>query len=116
MRRPGSSNIRERFRKKHQKQKYAEQKLCGAEGGIGGGVADSSSSVFVNEDSAKRYGWRISDLSENTEFRRRMTLKSNIDVEDAVDGVRYIAEKMKSEDDDEGVCICSMCLVVFPTL
>lgn len=101
MRRPGKSNIRERFRKKHQKQK------CGAESGIGGGVADSSSSFFVNEDSAKRYGWRISDLSENTEFRRRMTLKSNIDVEDAVDGVRYIADKMKSEDDDEGVCIWS---------
>lgn len=44
-------------------------------------------------------------MSENTEFRKRMTLKSNIDVEDAVDGVRYIAEKMKSEDDDEGVGI-----------
>lgn len=42
-------------------------------------------------------------MSENTEFRKRMTLKSNIDVEDAVDGVRYIAEKMKSEDDDEGI-------------
>lgn len=67
------------------------------------GMADSSSSFFVNEESAKRYGWRVSDCSENTEFRKRMTLKSNIDVEDAVDGVRYIAEKMKSEDDDEGV-------------
>lgn len=66
-------------------------------------MADSSSSFFVNEESAKRYGWKIRDLSENTEFRKRMTLKYNIDVEDAVDGVRYIAEKMKSEDDDEGV-------------
>jgi len=86
--------------------------LCGAEGGTGSssGVADSSSSFFVNEESAKRYGWRISDLSENTEFRRRMTLKGNINVEDAVDGVRYIAEKMKSEDDDEGVSVWKKCL------
>lgn len=107
MRRPGSSNIRERFRKKHQRKKYSDQRPCGAEGGSGisAGVVDSSSSFFVNEESAKRYGWRIGDLSENTDIRKRMTLKSNIDVEDAVDGVRYIAEKMKSEDDDEGVSI-----------
>ncbi|KAF7228277.1 neuronal acetylcholine receptor subunit beta-2 [Nothobranchius furzeri] len=105
MRRPGSSNIREKFRKKYQKQMYSDQRLCGAEGGTGGsaGVADSSSSFFINEESAKRYGWRIRDLSDGTDFRRRMTLKRNIDVEDAVDGVRYIAEKMKSEDDDEGI-------------
>lgn len=68
-------------------------------------MADSSSSFFVNEESAKRYGWKVSDFSESRDLRRRMTLKSNIDVEDAVDGVRYIAEKMKSEDDDEGVGI-----------
>lgn len=107
MRRPGSSNIREKFRKKHQQRSYSDQKLRGADGATGSpaGMADSSSSFFVNEESAKRYGWKISDLSENTEFRKRMTLKCNIDVEDAVDGVRYIAEKMKSEDDDEGVCV-----------
>ena len=105
MRRPGSSNIREKFRKKHQQRLYSDQKLREADRGAGSpaGMADSSSSFFVNEDSAKRYGWKISDMSENTEFRKRMTLKCNIDVEDAVDGVRYIAEKMKSEDDDEGV-------------
>ncbi|XP_060935640.1 neuronal acetylcholine receptor subunit beta-2-like [Limanda limanda] len=105
MRRPGSSNIREKFRKKHQQRSYSDQKMRGADGGMGSavGMADSSSSFFVNEDSAKHYGWKVSDLSENTEFRKRLTLKSNIDVEDAVDGVRYIAEKMKSEDDDEGI-------------
>uniref|UniRef100_A0A8C5GZ70 Cholinergic receptor, nicotinic, beta 5b n=1 Tax=Gouania willdenowi TaxID=441366 RepID=A0A8C5GZ70_GOUWI len=74
MRRPGSSNIREKFRKK-----------------------------------------RIGDISENTEIRKRMTLKSNIDVEDAVNGVRYIANKMKSEDDVEGVKVNMdlICLGVF---
>uniref|UniRef100_UPI0037E93F89 neuronal acetylcholine receptor subunit beta-2-like n=1 Tax=Semicossyphus pulcher TaxID=241346 RepID=UPI0037E93F89 len=105
MRRPGSSNIREKFRKKHQQKSFSDQKLRGVDGGTGSplGVSDSSSSFFVNEDSAKRYGWKIGDLTENTEFRKRMTLKSNIDVEDAVDGVRYIADKMKGEDDDEGI-------------
>uniref|UniRef100_A0A3Q3M5J8 Neuronal acetylcholine receptor subunit beta-2-like n=1 Tax=Mastacembelus armatus TaxID=205130 RepID=A0A3Q3M5J8_9TELE len=79
MRRPGSSNIREKFRKKHQRRSYSDQKLRGADGGTG------------------------SPVGMNTEFRKRMTLKCNIDVEDAVNGVRYIAEKMKSEDDDEGI-------------
>uniref|UniRef100_A0A4W5QD59 Cholinergic receptor, nicotinic, beta 5b n=1 Tax=Hucho hucho TaxID=62062 RepID=A0A4W5QD59_9TELE len=46
---------------------------------------------------------RESDLSENTEFRKRMTVKCHADVEEAVDGVRYVAEKMKIEDNDEGV-------------
>uniref|UniRef100_A0A674MUP5 Cholinergic receptor, nicotinic, beta 5b n=1 Tax=Takifugu rubripes TaxID=31033 RepID=A0A674MUP5_TAKRU len=73
MRRPRSSNIRERFRKKHQQRSLSDCKLRGVDGGGPLG------------------------------FRKRMTLKYNIDVEDAVDGVRYIAEKMKSEDDDEGV-------------
>ncbi|XP_054648566.1 neuronal acetylcholine receptor subunit beta-2-like isoform X2 [Dunckerocampus dactyliophorus] len=104
MRRPGRSNIRERFRKKHQHRTYSEKKV-GADIGAGssGGLADSSSSLYVNEESAKRYGWTFSDFANNTEFRKRTTLKRGIDVEDAVDGVRYIADKMKSEDDDEGI-------------
>lgn len=99
MRRPGSSNIREKFRKKHQNRCYADKKL---DRSCPSPIAGSSSSFYVNEESAKRYGWK-GGLSENTECRKRLTLKSNIDVEDAVDGVRYIAAKMKSEDDDEGI-------------
>ncbi|KAJ3587456.1 hypothetical protein NHX12_011053 [Muraenolepis orangiensis] len=72
MRRPGSSNIRERFRTKHRS--------------------------FSGERRKQQH-----NLSENTEFRKRMTLKCNMDMEEAVDGVRYIADKMKSEDDDEGI-------------
>ncbi|XP_024238714.1 neuronal acetylcholine receptor subunit beta-2-like [Oncorhynchus nerka] len=113
MRRPASSNIRERFRQKHQRPSYSDLKLrdgavavAPAAGGMG--VAEGSGigradSFYVNEESAKRYGWKISDLSENTEFRKRMTVKCHADVEEAVDGVRYVAEKMKSEDNDEGV-------------
>uniref|UniRef100_A0A8C6U6P2 Cholinergic receptor, nicotinic, beta 5b n=1 Tax=Neogobius melanostomus TaxID=47308 RepID=A0A8C6U6P2_9GOBI len=99
MRRPGSSNIREKFRKKHQNRCYTDKKL---DRSCPSTMVGSSSSFYVNEESAKRYGWK-GGLSENTEFRKRLTLKSNIDVEDAVDGVRYIAAKMKSEDDDEGI-------------
>ncbi|CDQ98287.1 unnamed protein product [Oncorhynchus mykiss] len=102
MRRPASSNIRERFRQKHQRPSYSDLKLRdGAGSGIG-----RADSFYVNEESAKRYGWKISDLSENTEFRKRMTVKCHADVEEAVDGVRYVAEKMKSEDNDEGVSVC----------
>ncbi|CDQ87426.1 unnamed protein product [Oncorhynchus mykiss] len=75
MRRPGSSNIRERFRQKHQR----HGAVAVAAGGMG------------------RYGWKISDL---------MTVKCHADVEEAVDGVRYVAEKMKIEDNDEGVSVC----------
>ncbi|XP_072768610.1 neuronal acetylcholine receptor subunit beta-2-like isoform X1 [Nerophis lumbriciformis] len=95
MRRPGRSNTRERFRKKHQLRTFSEKK--------DGGLGISSPSFYVNEESAKRYGWTFGDLADNAELRRRATLKRGIDVEDAVDGVRYIADKMKSEDDDEGI-------------
>ncbi|XP_076015628.1 neuronal acetylcholine receptor subunit beta-2 [Genypterus blacodes] len=99
MRRPGSSNIRERFRKKHQQPPHSADGITGSSAGL----SESSPSFYVNEESAKRYGWKVGDLSENSGFRRRTTLKRGIDSEEAVDGVRYIAEKMKSEDDDEGI-------------
>uniref|UniRef100_A0A8C6U131 Cholinergic receptor, nicotinic, beta 5b n=1 Tax=Neogobius melanostomus TaxID=47308 RepID=A0A8C6U131_9GOBI len=76
MRRPGSSNIREKFRKKHQNRCYTDKKL------------DRSCPSTMVGSSSSFYG----GLSENTEFRKRLTLK-----------IRYIAAKMKSEDDDEGI-------------
>ncbi|KAJ8354404.1 hypothetical protein SKAU_G00219710 [Synaphobranchus kaupii] len=91
MRRPGSSNIREKFRRKHRQKSYSDARRTDAD------------SFYANEETARRYGWRISDLPENTEFRRRMTGKCEADMEEAVDGVRFIAEHMKSDDDDEGI-------------
>ncbi|KAJ8272425.1 hypothetical protein COCON_G00112840 [Conger conger] len=95
MRRPGGSNIRENFRRKHQQKSFTD---------IGPrlGKVDVDS-FYINEESAKRYGWRICDLPESTEFRRRVRGKREADMEEAVDGVRFVAEHMKSEDDDEGV-------------
>uniref|UniRef100_A0A4W5QGV5 Cholinergic receptor, nicotinic, beta 5b n=1 Tax=Hucho hucho TaxID=62062 RepID=A0A4W5QGV5_9TELE len=43
-----------------------------------------------------------SNIRERFQFRKRMTVKCHADVEEAVDGVRYVAEKMKIEDNDEG--------------
>ncbi|XP_046875035.1 neuronal acetylcholine receptor subunit beta-2-like [Hypomesus transpacificus] len=111
MRRPGSSNIRERFRRKHhQRSYYSDLKLRDGAVAVAGAaaaaaaVAESSpSSFFANEESARRYGWRISDMADNTDFRKRMSVKYHAGVDEAVDGVRYVAEKMKSEDDDEGI-------------
>uniref|UniRef100_A0A8C9V1U3 Cholinergic receptor, nicotinic, beta 5a n=1 Tax=Scleropages formosus TaxID=113540 RepID=A0A8C9V1U3_SCLFO len=93
MRRPGSSNIREKFRRKHRRRSFLD---------LGLGRTDVDS-FYINEESARKYGWRISDYPEHAEFRRRMTIKCDTGVEEAVDGVRYIAEHLKSEDDDEGV-------------
>ncbi|MFT7807421.1 neuronal acetylcholine receptor subunit beta-2-like [Arapaima gigas] len=93
MRRPGSSNVREKFRRKHRRRSFLD---------LGLGRTDVDS-FYVNEESARKYGWKISDYPEHAEFRRRMTIKCDSGVEEAVDGVRYIAEHLKSEDDYEGV-------------
>ncbi|XP_036406908.1 neuronal acetylcholine receptor subunit beta-2-like [Megalops cyprinoides] len=93
MQRPGSSNVRERFRQKQHRRSRPD---------AGPGKADADS-FFVNEEPAKRHGWRIGDLPENTERRRRMTVKCDEDVREAVEGVRFIAEHMREEDEDEGI-------------
>ncbi|KAM6980373.1 neuronal acetylcholine receptor subunit beta-2-like [Aplochiton taeniatus] len=107
MRRPGTSNIRQRFRKKHQLCSYSHPRLREASslGGPGGGAAGGTDgpSFYVNEESARRFGWRGGDLPDKTEFRRRSPLMGSADVDEAMDGVCYIADKMKSEDDDEGI-------------
>lgn len=96
MRRPGESNKREKFRRKHQQCSSSDLPAkCEAD--------ETDSTFFVNEDSVKHIGWRPGELQENTEFRKRMAVKCSADVEEAVKGVRYIADKLKNEDDDEGV-------------
>ncbi|KAL4641747.1 neuronal acetylcholine receptor subunit beta-2-like [Arapaima gigas] len=93
MKRPGSSNVGEKFRRKQQQRSCSDLKPGKAE----------TESFYVNEEMAKKYGWKISDLPENTEFKKRMTIKCNADVQEAVAGVRFIAEHMKSEDEDESI-------------
>ncbi|XP_067237105.1 neuronal acetylcholine receptor subunit beta-2 [Chanodichthys erythropterus] len=96
MRRPAESKKREKFHRKHQQCSSSDLPAkCEAD--------ETDSTFFVNEDSAKHIGWRPGELQENTEFRKRMAVKCSADVEEAVKGVRYIADKLKSEDDDEGI-------------
>uniref|UniRef100_A0A4W5KC35 Cholinergic receptor, nicotinic, beta 5a n=1 Tax=Hucho hucho TaxID=62062 RepID=A0A4W5KC35_9TELE len=86
MRRPGNNNVREKLRRKH--------------------ATTDSDSFYVNEDSARKFGWKVGDVSGDggiPEFRRRVAVQWDAELEEAVDGVRYIAEHMKTEDGDEGV-------------
>nr|XP_046193665.1 neuronal acetylcholine receptor subunit beta-2-like [Oncorhynchus gorbuscha] len=115
MRRPGNNNVQEKVRRKHAtagnttsgnpgnsrggvKKRYSDIKL--------GGIQTDSDSFFVKEDSARRFGWKVGDVSGDggvPEIRRRVAVQWDADLEEAVDGVRYIAEHMKTEDGDEGI-------------
>ncbi|KAG7328846.1 hypothetical protein KOW79_007020 [Hemibagrus wyckioides] len=96
MQRPGSSNLREKFRHKHQNRSFSENSLKREQDAL----ADST--LFVNEDS-KTMSWRIREMQDSTEVRKRISVKQSADMEEAVEGVRYIADKIKSEDDDEAI-------------
>lgn len=111
MRRPGSSNVRDKLRRKYanrstvgknntqrgtDKRQYSNIRL--------GGIGTDTDSFYVNEDLAHKFCWKVDDIPDGgAEFRRRFGIQWDADVEEAVDGVRYIAEHMKTEDDDEGV-------------
>lgn len=64
----------------------------------------------MNEDLAHRFCWKMGEIPDGgggsggySDFKRRVALQWDADLEEAVDGVKYIAEYMKTEDDDEGV-------------
>ncbi|XP_061107206.1 neuronal acetylcholine receptor subunit beta-2-like [Conger conger] len=101
MRRPGGSNVREAFQEKQQEQQQGSQpdlkRSRKAEGDC----------FYANEELAKRYVWRVGEAPRNAggggEFRRRVTVKCNQDVKEAVDGVRFVAEHMKERDEDQAI-------------
>uniref|UniRef100_A0A672GPX0 Neuronal acetylcholine receptor subunit beta-2-like n=1 Tax=Salarias fasciatus TaxID=181472 RepID=A0A672GPX0_SALFA len=84
MRRPGTSNVREKLRRKY----ASRNNLC-------------------QNNSRSGTDKRLGDLPDGSggfsDFRRNLTLQNEADLDEAVDGVRYIAEHMKTEDDDEGI-------------
>ncbi|XP_053487918.1 neuronal acetylcholine receptor subunit beta-2-like [Ictalurus furcatus] len=96
MQRPGSSNVREKFRRMHQHRSFSENTLKREQDAL------SDSTFFVNEDS-KAFSRRNREMQDNTEIRKRLAVKCSADMEMAVEGVRYIADKIKSEDDDEAI-------------
>lgn len=122
MRRPGSSDARHKLR-----QKFANQRSSGgssrtySHGSTDkkqysnirlGGIQTDADSFYVNEDLAQRFCWKAGDLPDGgggsssgsfSDFRRHQPVQWEADLEEAVEGVKYIAEHMKTEDDDEGV-------------
>ncbi|XP_029353657.1 neuronal acetylcholine receptor subunit beta-2-like [Echeneis naucrates] len=114
MRRPGSSNIRDKLRRK-----FANQSITGKANSHSfpekrqysnirlDGIRTDTDSVYVNEDFAQKFCWKVGDLPEGgggfSDFRRPLAAQWDADLEEAVDGVKYIAEHMKTEDDDDGI-------------
>ncbi|XP_043571302.1 neuronal acetylcholine receptor subunit beta-4-like isoform X2 [Chiloscyllium plagiosum] len=58
---------------------------------------------YINPESTKEYSWHLGDLSDHQDLRKKGSTKVNSSIQEAVDGVRFIAEHMKSEDDDQSV-------------
>ncbi|KAM3865130.1 neuronal acetylcholine receptor subunit beta-2-like [Diretmus argenteus] len=116
MRRPGSSNVCEKLRRKYANRNATGKNVNNSRGGTEkkqysniklGGIRTDTDSFYMNEDSARKYGWKVGDIPDGgggiPDFRRRVAVQWDADLEEAVDGVRYIADHMKTEDDDEGI-------------
>lgn len=111
MRRPGSSSVREKLRQKYanwnttgkntnaymEKKQYSNIKL--------GGIRTDRDSYYMNE--AHKFGWKAGNIPDVSggfqDTQRHVPIHWDAALEEAVDGVKYIAEHMKTEDDDEGV-------------
>ncbi|XP_028830994.1 neuronal acetylcholine receptor subunit beta-2 isoform X1 [Denticeps clupeoides] len=96
MRRPGSSNVRERFRRKHQRASFSSDAKLGR---------PEVDTFYLSEEPGGMCGgqWHIGELPEGSEIRQRIRFRHNAAVDEAIEGVRFIAEHMKTEDDDEGI-------------
>lgn len=112
MRHPGSFNVRDKLRQKYAKQygigksyaqtgtekkQYSHIRLSR--------IRTDTDSFNVNEDLARKFCWQTGEIpDESGGFSdKRRHLQWDADMEEAVEGVKYIAEHMKTEDDDEGV-------------
>nr|XP_043883464.1 neuronal acetylcholine receptor subunit beta-2-like isoform X1 [Solea senegalensis] len=113
MRRPGSSvrdKLRRRFATWSSVEKSASQSCTDKKlySNIRlGGIRTDSHSLYMNEDLAHRFCWRGDDNPDGgsrfSELQSPLAGQWDADLEEAVDGVKYIAEHMKTEDGDEGI-------------
>lgn len=110
MRRPGSSNVRDKLCRKYALPNSTSRNCMGKKQYSNihlGGIRPDTDSIYVNEDLAQKYCWRMSNLPEDcagvSESPRLLASQWDMDLEEAVDGVKYIAEHMRTEEDDEGV-------------
>lgn len=87
----------------------ARQKLCNCKKTKGEKPADfyKNSTYFLNTAYAKKYDTKITETLDNVsthpEFRLRTGTKFSPEVQEAIDGVSFIAEHMKSDDNDQSV-------------
>lgn len=105
MRRPGSSNVRGKLRGKRPEQLVTEKKRC-SDVRLGGIPTDTDS--FYAGDPPRGLCWKVADFPGGggvgfSDHQRALGAHSETEVEEAVEGVKYIAEHMRTEDDDEGV-------------
>ncbi|XP_072904748.1 neuronal acetylcholine receptor subunit beta-2-like [Hemitrygon akajei] len=92
MKRPENRSIKDRMRKK--------QLLACIDSEID--QADFETSCG-NKEPALRCGWRLRDMSHQQDLRKKGSAKGRCNIEEAVDGVRFIAEHMKCEDEDQSI-------------
>ncbi|CAJ1053000.1 neuronal acetylcholine receptor subunit beta-2-like [Xyrichtys novacula] len=79
-----------------EKKQYSSNRL--------GGIPTDSDSFYVNEDLAHRFGWKTGqDSCGFPDSQRHMAVQWERDLQEAVEGVKYITEQMKTEEGNEGV-------------
>ncbi|XP_074520170.1 neuronal acetylcholine receptor subunit beta-2-like isoform X2 [Halichoeres trimaculatus] len=107
MRRPGSVRVRckpqQRPAKKNvsrtgrEKKQYSNSRRSD--------IPTDANSFYVDEDLAPKCCWKVGDTQGggNADSQRHKAAQWDADLEEAVDGVRYIAGHMKTEDDNEKI-------------
>ncbi|XP_068177516.1 neuronal acetylcholine receptor subunit beta-2-like [Antennarius striatus] len=110
MRRPGSSKVRWRSGKRNAgarttSQTGTEKKVCSSIRLTG--IRNDPDPVYVNEIQARNFYWKLGNVQDGcgqlSDFQSRLAVQWDADLEEAVDGVKYIAGRMKTEDDNEGI-------------
>ncbi|XP_053713206.1 neuronal acetylcholine receptor subunit beta-2-like isoform X1 [Synchiropus splendidus] len=99
MRRPGSFKVRDKLRR--ETASSAADKRGKAKS------KTEAESYYVNEEFANRFYWKLGELPDGggggSDFRKPLSSQLEAHLEEAVEGVKYIAEHMKTEDDDDGI-------------
>ncbi|XP_032618946.1 neuronal acetylcholine receptor subunit beta-4 [Chelonoidis abingdonii] len=99
MKRPENNSARQRL-SKHRKNK--SDHLCTDPADL-----YKNSTYFVNTASAKKYDLKVTEnldnISGHQDFRLRSSMKFSPEVQETIDGVSFIANHMKNEDNDQSV-------------
>ncbi|CAL8329957.1 unnamed protein product [Lota lota] len=115
MRPPGASSGRRRLRRKYAHKFPVDGRLRNSPDlRLGLGFRSDADACFASEDGARRFGWRAGGIpaggaaavAEGFGGQRlgaAAAARWDAYLEEAVDGVKFIAQHMKTEDEDEGI-------------